>query len=258
MVNLQISVLASGSKGNCVFVKTDSNNILIDLGTTSLYAEKKLKELNIDPENIDSILITHTHVDHVAGLKVFLKKYNPTVYLSKKMYNELQETITMNNYVLIEDESFYLNDIRVDVIKTSHDASDSNAYLFTRNDKKVCYITDTGYINRKYFKLLDNCNIYIMESNHDIEILMNGKYPYHLKQRILSDKGHLSNTDCAYYLSKFAGENTSCVILTHLSEENNDPELALKTLKDKLDEKNKKIPNLVISKQKEKTEFYAA
>ena len=256
MDNLQIktSVLASGSKGNCVYIGTNCNNILVDLGTTSLYAEKKLRDLGIEPSYIDSIFITHTHVDHVAGLKVFLKKYNPTVYLSKIMYNELIKEITIKDYVLI-DNSVNLNDIKVDIIKTSHDASDSNGYIFNYNNRKICYITDTGYINRKYFKTLQDCDVYIMESNHDIEILLNGRYPYHLKQRIISDTGHLSNNDASYYLSKLSGNNTKCIILTHLSEENNDPDIALNILKSSLQENNKKVDKLIISQQKERTEL---
>ena len=256
MDNLQIktSVLASGSKGNCVYIETSNNHILVDIGTTSLYAEKKLREIGVEPNIIDSIFITHTHVDHVAGLKVFLKKYNPTLYLSKIMYDELIKEIPIRDYVLIEDE-IQLNDIKVSIIKTSHDAADSNGYIFKYNNKKICYITDTGYINRKYFKVLKDCDIYIMESNHDIEILLNGRYPYHLKQRIISDTGHLSNTDSSYYLSKLSGSNTKCIILTHLSEENNDPVVALNTLKNTLKENDKSVEKLIISKQKERTEL---
>ena len=257
MDNFQIktSVLASGSKGNCVYIETLNNHILVDIGTTSLYVEKKLKDINVEPSLIDSIFITHTHVDHVAGLKVFLKKYNPTLYLTKIMYSELKKDISIKNYVIIDSDELLLNDIIVKIIKTSHDANDSNGYIFEYNNKKMCYITDTGYINKKYFKLLKNCDIYIMESNHDIEILMNGKYPYHLKQRIISDTGHLSNKDTSYYLSKLSGDNTKYIVLTHLSEENNDPEVALNTLKETLEQNNKKIDNLIISKQKERTEL---
>ena len=117
------------------------------------------------------------------------------------------------------------------------------------------YVTDTGYINEKYFSLLQNRNLYVFESNHDIEMLLNGKYPYHLKQRILSDKGHLSNVDSAYYLSKFIGKNTTTVILAHLSDDNNTYDVALDTLKKELKRNNIKIKNILIAKQKQRTDL---
>ncbi len=117
------------------------------------------------------------------------------------------------------------------------------------------YITDTGYINVKYHEKLKNKNLYIIESNHDIEKLMNGKYPYHLKQRILSDEGHLSNKDCSYYLKTFIGENTNNIILIHLSEENNTEELAYNELKKVLEELNRNDIRIIISRQKERTEL---
>ena len=109
-------------------------------------------------------------------------------------------------------------------IKTSHDAPDSRGYIIISGDDSIVYITDTGYINKKYFDILSNRNVYVMESNHDIEMLNNGSYPFNLRQRILSDKGHLSNYDSAKYLSSFIGNNTKCIILAHLSEDNNTEE----------------------------------
>lgn len=254
-ISIKACVLASGSKGNCTYLETKSNRILIDIGTTCLYAEKKLKDIGIEAKTIDSVFITHTHTDHTAGLKVFLKKHNPTVYLTSKMYQDLKNDINLTNYIIIEKENIILNDLVVEIIKTSHDASDSNGYIFNCNSKKICYITDTGYINRKNYKKIEDCNIYIMESNHDVELLMNGNYPYHLKQRILGDKGHLSNKDSSYYLSHLSGKDTKCIVLAHLSEENNDPNIALTTLCSSLKENNKNIDKIIIATQKERTEL---
>lgn len=231
---MKICVLASGSKGNSTLIQTENTNTLIDLGMSNLYIEKQLIALGIDPDKIDNVFITHTHVDHVAGLKVFVKKHKPTVYLTQKMYDELKETVIFNDYVILEDDVF-INDLSVKYFKTSHDAPDSVGYIFSSKDKEFVYVTDTGYINTKYFDELSNKDIYVFESNHDVQMLMdNPNYPYQTKQRILSDKGHLSNKDSSYYLSKLVGNKTKHIVLAHLSEQNNDKDLALSTLKEKI------------------------
>ena len=226
---MKVSVLASGSKGNSSYIETKETKILVDLGMTTLYIEKKLANLDISPEEIDAIILTHTHVDHISGLKVFTKKYNTKVYLTEKMLKDINEIFELKNYEIINDD-FKIKDLEIEIIKTSHDASDSNGYIFKNNNKTISYITDTGYINRKYKEKLSNKNLYIMESNHDIKMLQDGKYPYHLKQRVLSDKGHLSNEMCSKYLKEYIGKDTKKIILIHLSHENNSEEIALKTL----------------------------
>ena len=195
---MKACVLASGSKGNATYIAPSTTQLLIDLGISCLNAERKLKDININPQNIKSILITHTHVDHINGLKVFIKKYNPIIYLTPSMYKELSTIMVINNYCFIED-GMNIGDIKVEIIKTSHDTDDSNGYILTNEQSSVVYITDTGYINKKFHSKLSNKSLYIMESNHDIDMLMNGSYPYAIKQRILGDRGHLSNHDCSYY-----------------------------------------------------------
>ena len=251
---MEISVLATGSKGNCTYIKTNHHKILVDLGTTSLYVEKQLKDLNVNPEEIDSIFLTHTHVDHISGLKVFLKKYNPTIFLTHKMYRELIKIVPLNNYYFLEKDTV-IDDLIVHVIKTSHDVEDSNGYIFESENKSIVYITDTGYINVKYHKMLANKDFYVMESNHDIRMLMNGKYPYHLKQRIVGDRGHLSNKDSANYLASFIGDKTKGIVLIHLSEENNNPKIAYDTLKSTLERRNTMVNKIMISSQKKHTEL---
>lgn len=249
-----VCTLASGSKGNSTYVASSSTKILIDLGTTSMYVEKKLKEIEVDPKDINAILISHTHSDHINGLKVFVKKYNPTLFLTEKMLKDINQIFPVTNYVIIDDD-FYIDDMSVKVIKTSHDASDSNGYIIESDGKSVVYITDTGYINQKNHKYLKNKNIYVFESNYDVEMLLNGKYPYYLKQRILSDRGHLSNKDSSYYLSKFIGKDTKKVILAHLSHENNEPSIAYNTLKNKLIDENINFNDIIVSTQEDRTEL---
>jgi len=252
---MKAAILSSGSKGNSVLIETNNTKILIDLGITKSYAEEKLKELNVDPKEITAILITHTHTDHIQGLKVFLKKYRPKLYVNKTLLQLLSEYIEYDNYEVYQNQEFDIDDINVKVIKTSHDVKGSVGFVLSSNDKSMVYITDTGYINERYFNDLKNHDLYIFESNHDVEMLLNGKYPYHLKQRILSDKGHLSNKDSAYYLSKFIGKKTNTIVLAHLSDDNNTYDIALDTLKNELKKNNIKIKNILIAKQKQRTDF---
>lgn len=249
---MKVSVLSSGSKGNTTYIETKNAKILIDAGNSSKYILEKLQELNVNPNDIDAILITHIHVDHVKGLPVLLKKINPCVYITEKMHPYLDY---IENYTIIETDTITIKDIEVNVIKTSHDTDDSVGYIINNEGKSIVYITDTGYINRKYFDLLKNRNIYIMESNHDVEMLNNGKYPFELRQRILSDKGHLSNYDSAKYLSTFIGNNTKYILLAHLSEENNTQELAYDTLNERLNKENIHVDNIIIAKQNQETEL---
>lgn len=249
---MKVIVLSSGSKGNTTFVETDNTKILIDCGNTCKYICQKLASINVKPKDIDAILISHTHVDHIKGLQVFLHKFNTKVYLTQKMQPELSY---IENYKFINSNNFNIKDITIDIIKTSHDASDSHGFILTNNNSSMVYVTDTGYINVKYHDILKNRNLYIFESNHDVEMLSNSNYPFQLRKRILSDKGHLSNYDSAKYLSEFIGDNTKYIMLAHLSEENNTQELAYETLIDRLNKTNKHVDNIIIAEQDKETEL---
>lgn len=247
-----VTVLASGSKGNCTFVQTKKHNVLIDIGKSSLQIEKKLKEIGIEPSNIDSVFVTHAHKDHVSGINVFYKKYKPTIYLTKNIVKEAD--LKIDDFVELKDE-IQLDELKVTVIPTSHDAKDSRGYLLEADGKSMVYMTDTGYINEKYDNILKNRNIYVMESNHDIEMLMNNEhYPHYLKMRILGDEGHLSNKDSSNYLAKYIGNKTEKIYLAHLSEHNNTPELALDSLRSTLSKKGIEFNNISVALQEEVTE----
>ena len=249
---MRVEVLSSGSKGNTTYIETTKTKILIDCGNSSKYIIEKLNSINVDPTELDAILITHTHVDHVKGLPVLLKHINPKVYITEEMF-PLMDYLT--NYEFITENKFKIKDMTIEIIKTSHDVESSVGYIVNNDDKSVVYITDTGYINKKYYDLLKNRNIYIFESNHDIEMLNNGKYPFELRQRILSDKGHLSNYDSAKYLAKFIGPNTKKIILAHLSEENNTESLAIEALTDRLKKEKITFDDIIIAKQNKETEL---
>jgi len=241
---MKVKVLASGSKGNVTYVEDKDTRLLIDIGMRCIYVEEKLREMDVDPKTIDAILITHTHTDHIQGLKTFARKYNTKVYISPKMERE----IDAKNIEYLTKE-MTIGDIDIKVFKTSHDVP-SVGYILK---DELVYITDTGYINKKYFDMLKNKKIYIMESNHDIEMLEEGPYPYHLKQRVWGDKGHLSNKMSAEYLSNLIGNNTHAVVLAHLSEINNKEELALQEFNEK--ENNRRVEKLIVARQKEPTEL---
>ena len=244
---MKFCVLSSGSKGNCTYIEIGNHKFLIDIGTNFLYTSNKLNEIGVDPKEIEAVFITHIHDDHIGGLKRFIKMVNPMVYLTKKIYDNFP--IELVKWKFLEN-SITIDDINVDSIKLSHDTPECKGYIFEINNKQLVYITDTGYINIKHHAKLQNKTAYIIESNHDVDMLMNSKRYRPLKMRILGDEGHISNKDCAYYLSKFVGNNTKLIVLAHLSEEANTPILALETVKKEI-----KDIDIILAKQNERIEL---
>ena len=253
---MKVCVLASGSEGNSTLVEVGSHKILIDLGMNMKYINERLAELNITPNEIDTVLISHVHNDHIGCLENFIKKYDPSIFMSKIMFDELPNESSVKKYNLVNyyDKDFYLDNIKIELIKTSHDTKDSRGFIITEDDKSVVYITDTGYLNQKFFNKLKDKNIYLFESNHDVEMLINGKYPKWLKDRVVGPYGHLSNKDASIYLSKIVGNDTKKIILMHLSKENNTPEVALNTIYEIFEEYNIDFNNIPCAKQREKSE----
>lgn len=244
---MKIRVLASGSKGNSTYVECGSTKILIDAGISFLQIKNSLSSIDVDVNEIDIILITHSHADHIKGLSTLLKKTNITLYTTSEVYEDITKTIYVPNGHII-DEYFMFNDVLINVLPLSHDVS-CNCYIIKHNEHELVYITDTGYLNKKYFSKIKNKDVYIIEANHDEVMLMDGPYPFILKQRILSDKGHLSNEATANILFKLVGEKTKYIFLAHISEHNNTKELALKTVTDKLDEINFNHDNIILTDQ---------
>lgn len=250
---MRIQVLASGSKGNCTYIESHNTKILIDAGINYTRIKKELDKINVDLLSLDGILISHTHSDHINGLSSILKKIDVQVFIKEELKTELKKIIPERNIEIIE-ESFTISDLDIEIITASHDVP---AFGFIVNDEKnsIVYLTDTGYINRKYFELTKNKDVYIIESNHDEKMLMEGSYPYILKQRVISDKGHLSNRYTGRYLNKTIGDKTKYIILAHLSENNNDPDLALSQVKEELEDNPFNKDNIIIAKQYEETEL---
>ncbi len=248
---MKIKVLASGSKGNCSLIETASTRFLIDIGITYQRLKRELEKMNLNLNDIDAILLTHAHNDHTSGLKVLLKHTTFKIYTNKDIIKELTTDIDKERIELY-DSIMHLNNTELTIFKTSHDAKGSVGFLITDDKSSLVYITDTGYLNRKYFPLLTNKNIYYIESNHDEKMLMDGPYPYYLKQRIISDEGHLSNDRTAKYLKKLVGDATKYIILAHLSEHNNKEEIAYNTSREAL--KDREDIKIVVAKQNEALE----
>ena len=253
---MKTCVLASGSEGNVTYVETTKHKILLDLGTTVKYIKESLSELSVSLDEIDYVFITHVHNDHIKALKNFIKKYNPYICISPMMYSELPD---LANYekIILYNERIELEDITIDIIKTSHDTSDSRSFILSDNKSSIVYLTDTGYINQKNFDLLSNKTIYLFESNHDIEMLLNGPYPKWLKDRVMGPYGHLSNKDSSIYLAKLIGPSTKKIILTHLSKKNNTEKKALDMIKETFKEYeiDFDIKKISCAKQDERSEF---
>lgn len=238
---MKITNLASGSKGNSTLIELGNKNILIDIGLPISNLEKRLGR---PFPKIDILIITHTHVDHIKGLKSIIREQNPIIYT---LENDLSEKVTskkINNQKNIEEE-----DLIIELFEVSHDVPCAGVYINYKNQELV-YITDTGYVKDKLLKKYHNKDIYILESNYEEEMLRNGKYPYHLKQRIRSDRGHISNEDSCKYLKKLIGNKTKYIMLAHLSEENNNPDIVEERIKTLIDSINYKPQEIVLNQEK--------
>lgn len=242
-------ILGSGSKGNSTLLIGNEKKLLIDVGFSYPKMKMLLENYDTSFDEINGILITHTHKDHISGLSSIIKKHHIKVYTNVIMYPELSKIIDEENIIICDDD-YQIDCFNISTIHTSHDALGSVGFIINDETNSLVYITDTGYINQVYMERLMNKNLYIMESNHDIELLMTGPYPYILKQRVVGDKGHLSNEMAGNYLKDMIGDNTKKIVLAHLSETNNEPSIAVNTINSivSLDEKN---ITLLVAKQDE-------
>lgn len=251
---MKVKVLASGSKGNATLVKTEYTALLIDAGISyqrmvSLLLQEKVEV----KKDIKGILLTHSHTDHTKGLNVLSKYTSCPIYVPKGMEEQIKDIVPSSRIVPFEGP-FSLEDIQISALPTSHDVSPSVGYILENQGKSLLYMTDTGYINERLFSKMKDKSMYVLESNHDTTMLMNGPYPRYLKERVDSDNGHLSNRQAATYLSSLVGEHTHHVILAHLSEKNNTEDLAYQTVSSRLKEEGYQIP-ILLARQEEPTEL---
>ncbi len=233
---MKLCSIASGSSGNCIYVGSQNTNLLVDAGVSAKRIENGLNQIDIMPDTIQGILITHEHSDHISGLGVLARKYHIPIYATYETAKALQQIKSLGSveeelyHYINPDEEFMINDICIEPFSTSHDASNPVCYTMRSQGHKVGIATDLGkYDDYIVSKLTDSELLYI-EANHDVNMLMVGKYPYYLKQRILGDRGHLSNETSATLISKLIHPKLKNIILAHLSKENNYEELAYETV----------------------------
>lgn len=237
---MEFHVLASGSKGNATFVYENGCGILIDCGISRKQLLFRLNNLGFSEKDIHYVFLTHDHYDHNKNIHIFDKDI---VFSAKKNIENLDEYHTLIPY---EHRQFDAFDVLT--LRTSHDASDPIGFVFTTNET-LLYMTDTGYVSQKNKKYIHNLDYYIIESNHDIEMLMATKRPLFLKNRILNDVGHLNNEYSARLMSEVIGEKTKEIILAHLSQEANTKEKALETYKNIFNENNIVFDNIKVASQ---------
>lgn len=224
--------LFSGSKGNSYYIGSSGEGVLIDAGRNCKQIELAMEANNLSMSSVGAVFVTHEHIDHCAAVKVLVKKYRIPVYASSGTMNALINGGKLPadaELHIIEDEA-EIGSLLVKRIDTPHDAAESCCYHVTAPDgKRALIATDMGYMTRQVREAAMNSDFAVIESNHDIEMLKTGPYPYVLKRRILSDKGHLSNEACAAELSELVRSGTLRLMLGHLSEQNNTPQIALRT-----------------------------
>lgn len=221
--------LFSGSSGNSYYIGSKTAGILVDAGRSARQLDKMLEACDINPDAIQGILVTHEHSDHVSGLRVFAKKHSVPIFSSKGTVNKLEGTVDEAKLYEIED-SLQIADMEIEHFHTSHDCAEPIGFrIKTKDDKVITVSTDLGYITEEVEDGLLGADFAVIESNHDVEMLKFGPYPYYLKQRILSNRGHLSNDACADFLPKLANSGTKRFFLAHLSKENNSRQVALET-----------------------------
>jgi phosphoribosyl 1,2-cyclic phosphodiesterase len=249
---MEICVLASGSSGNSVFIETKEASVLIDAGISQREITKKLDNIGKDITNLDAIFLTHEHTDHIKGL-LRLSKQVP-VYLNRKTYDALPFRITNIN-VFQNNSDFYFKDIDLLPIATSHDAADPCGFRLQAEDKIFGVFTDLGKPSEMIKKVTREADSLVLETNHDVDMLINGPYPYHLKQRILGDKGHLSNIDAGILVKENAAEKLKTVFLAHLSKNNNTQDLAFDTFNSLVNQNKSCRIKSILTSQEESTEM---
>lgn len=229
---MRVINLGSGSKGNCSFISAGKTKILLDAGFTVAEIERRLEIIKENPEEIDAILITHEHSDHIKGFVTFLKKYKARGYIHKKVFEEIKNNIPENiidKISIIEEYSFSINEIRVVPFSLPHDSVFCLGYMFEYLSKKVAFVTDLGYLPTIARDLISGCSLIYIESNHDKKMLMACSYPYIVKKRISGDNGHLSNEQASQIILDLAKKGTKYFVLSHISENSNTLETAFLT-----------------------------
>ena len=234
---MRLCSIASGSSGNCIYAGSETTHLLVDTGISKKRIEQGLNTLDIKGEELNGILITHEHIDHIQGLGVFSRKYEIPIYATHGTIEGIKNCKSLGKmpegllHEIAVDQSLEVGDLTVNPFAISHDANEPSGYRIGQGDKSVAVATDIGIYDEYTVKNLKNVNALVLEANHDIHMLEVGPYPYPLKRRVMGDKGHLSNELSGRLLCDILHDDLKQVVLGHLSKENNYPELAYETVK---------------------------
>ncbi|NCC00877.1 MAG: MBL fold metallo-hydrolase [Clostridia bacterium] len=239
---MKFGTIASGSSGNCLYAGNKDTHILIDAGISCKRICEGLKDFEVEGKDIQGILLTHEHTDHIAGIGVLSRKFHIPIYATEGTLRQISE---MGNLGKIDRElfqpieagrEFKLGSLSVESFSISHDAAEPVSYVLREDGRKLGMVTDLGYYDESIVERLKDSNFLYVEANHDIHMLQAGPYPYYLKRRILGDKGHLCNEMAAQLITELACQQLERVTLGHLSKENNYPDLALATVRNEVED----------------------
>ena len=240
--------LYSGSSGNCSFIETDKTKILIDCGVSFKRIKEGLESIGEDINDLDAILITHEHSDHIKGLGVLSKNVDIPIYANKKTLDEIEKKYFISTTKPFKtNDTFEIKDIKVHPFAIPHDAADPVGFTIDYKNTKISIATDIGHVENKLYKNLNESSFVLLESNYEPDMLKSSSYPYSLKHRILGPEGHLSNEDASQVIKSLVNNGLNNIMLGHLSKENNFPELAYQTTVNELIENNVDIGKLQLS-----------
>lgn len=229
-MTLHFSVLASGSTGNAIYVETENQRFLVDAGLSGKQMDGLFQQIGRDMKNLSGILVTHEHSDHIKGIGIVARKYKLPIYANEKTWNAMNgligEVPTEQKFTFEMETVKSFGSLDIESFGVSHDAAEPMFYVFHHEGKKLVLITDTGYVSDRMKGIIANADAYVFESNHDVQMLRMGRYPWNIKRRILGDYGHVSNEDAAIAMSEVIGDNTKQIYLAHLSLDNNMKDLA--------------------------------
>ncbi len=226
--------LASGSSGNGHLLVSGGETLLIDAGFSGKQIQQRMTDIDVDPATLTGILVSHEHSDHIQGAGILSRRFDLPIYANEAtwiaMEHKLGKVAARHQRLFESTKPFAIGSIGVTPYHLSHDAAEPVGFVLETEGRKICIATDLGCIPQGFYTLMENADLVIMESNHDVDMLQVGKYPYPLKRRILSDLGHLSNETAANAIVEMVRRNVQSVLLAHLSRENNFPQLALSTV----------------------------
>lgn len=234
---LELCSIASGSSGNCICVGSDHTHVLIDAGISGKRIENGLNEVDLKTSEMQGILVTHEHIDHIAGLGVLARRYGIPIFATEKTVQAILNSKSVGKIdedlfqVIQPGKRFSIGELIINPISISHDAADPVAYKVINGDKSLAVVTDLGTYNQAIVDELQGLDALLLEANHDINMLQMGTYPYPLKQRILGDRGHLSNERSGQLLCELLHDDFGTVLLGHLSKENNYEKLAYEAVR---------------------------